>query len=447
MTMKLNTYKVLAIAIIAIISVISCQTDWTDEMTPHGNYNGNPAERLENEDRRKVMLLYIAGFNNLKSYLTKNIEDLKKGWLPGPGRNNDIILVYSHMLGPDNSYLEPSSPTLTRIYTDYSGEIVADTLIIYDKNTISSSADNLKMVLNDVRERFSAQSYGLVFSSHATGYLPTGYYTSPGDYVFKEKMMYRYGRNERNSLTYAPYVEIEHAPDRPMTKSIGQDYYAGMSYEIELDDFAKAIPMKLDYILFDACLMGGIEVAYELADKCERIGFSQTEVLAQGFNYTTIATHLLHNKRTAEPEMVCKDYIDYYNSQTGVHRSATISMVDCSKLEPIAEICKELFQKYRNGINTVTPSKVQRYYTGAHKWFYDLESILKESGASQDDMERLKDAIDRCIVYKGHTPSFLGEFDIKTFSGFSMYLPRNGSSQLDLYYKTLKWNKATGLVE
>ena len=38
-------------------------------------------------------------------------------------------------------------------------------------------------------------------------------------------------------------------------------------------------------------------------------------------------------------------------------------------------------------------------------------------------------------------------FEIKTFSGLSMYLPANGHSQLDLYYKTLDWNTATGLVQ
>jgi hypothetical protein len=40
----------------------------------------------------------------------------------------------------------------------------------------------------------------------------------------------------------------------------------------------------------------------------------------------------------------------------------------------------------------------------------------------------------------------MNEFKIDIFSGFSMYLPRNGSNELDKFYRTLQWNQATGLV-
>ena len=38
-------------------------------------------------------------------------------------------------------------------------------------------------------------------------------------------------------------------------------------------------------------------------------------------------------------------------------------------------------------------------------------------------------------------------FDINTFCGLSMYLPADGSAHLDNYYRTLSWNRATGLVK
>lgn len=428
-------------------AVYSCTEDWHGELQPGYNKGGNPGERIENEDNRKVMLLYIAGYNDLQSYLKKNIEDLEKGWIPKANRTNDILLVYSHLSKSRSDLTTPTQPTLIRLYKNQNDEVITDTLVKYSHNSIAASASQLQEVLTYIRDEFEAQSYGLIFSSHATGYLPAGYYSKPGSYIFQEKMMYRPGRNEREIATSVPYTERIYEPGRPVTKSIGQSVHNGRSYEIELGEFADAIPMKLDYILFDACLMGGIEVAYELAGKCDRIGFSQTEVLAQGFNYITLTTNLLFNKKISDPEQVCRDYIDYYNSQSGVYRSATISMVDCKKIEPVADICRELFSKYREGIENIYPPKVQQFYTGSHRWFYDLESIMKEAGADDEDMTRLREAIDGCIIYKGWTPSFLNEFDIRTFSGFSMYLPRNGSEQLDLYYKTLKWNKATMLVE
>ena len=41
----------------------------------------------------------------------------------------------------------------------------------------------------------------------------------------------------------------------------------------------------------------------------------------------------------------------------------------------------------------------------------------------------------------------LNLFDIVNFCGLSMYLPCDGSANLDNFYKTLAWNRATGLVE
>lgn len=440
-------HSIYILTLIMIAAVSSCSNDWESEMRPGINDGQNPGDRIENEDVRKVMLLYIAGYNDLQSYLKKNIDDLKEGWIPKASRTNDILLVYSHLSKSRSDLTTPTYPTLTRLYRNHQDEIIVDTLVKYSQSSIAASASQLREVLTYIRDEFDAQSYGLIFSSHATGYLPAGYYSKPGSYVFQEKMMYSPGRGEKTDHTSVPYIERTFDPGRPMTKSIGQSVLNGRSYEIELGEFADAIPMKLDYILFDACLMGGIEVAYELADKCDRIGFSQTEVLAQGFNYITLTSNLLNNKQESDPRQVCEDYINYYNAQSGVYRSATISMVDCTKLEPVAEICQELFDIYRYGIDNITPSKVQRFYTGSHRWFYDLESIMKEAGADDEDMARLKEAIDGCVIYKGWTPSFLNEFDINTFSGFSMYLPKNGSQQLDLYYKTLKWNKATSLVQ
>jgi hypothetical protein len=191
--------------------------------------------------------------------------------------------------------------------------------------------------------------------------------------------------------------------------------------------------------------MGGVEVVYELKDKCRKVGFSQAEVLAEGLDYKTLTSRLLE-KDIPDVEGVCDDYFTQYETQSGVYRSATISLIDCEKIDPLASVCKELFAKYREGITSADPARVQRFYRYDKHWFYDLESILTEAGADSADMGRLHDALDQCVIYKGHTPEFMNEFKIKTFSGFSMYLPVYGEEELDMFYRTLKWNEVSGLV-
>lgn len=408
-----------------------------------------PDECIVDEESRKVLLLYSAGYNSLRNYLLDDINDLKQGWLPGNGCNDDILLVYTHTPQAYGVFDKPTTPYLIRLYKNKENKVVADTLKTYDAGTtISSSAEQLNEVLTYVRDNFTSGSYGMIFSSHATGYLPSGYYSDPNSYVFSKSHMRRAA--SAGIPIPVPYVEPDFDPSLPMVKSIGQDQTGSgssrVSYEMELPDFAKAIPMKLDYILFDACLMGGIEVAYELRGKCSLLGFSQAEVLAEGLDYKTLTTRLLQREKPY-PQGVCEDYFTQYDIQNGVYRSATISLVDCDRLDPLAGICRYLISTYREGLSAIDAYNVQRFYRGYKHWFYDLESIIREAGASEEEIGMLQDALDQCVVYKDHTPEFMCEFDIDVFSGFSMYLPCDGSPQLDKFYKTLQWNIDVGLVE
>lgn len=440
-----------AVLVIAVFSACESSFDFHSELNGHPSYADRGDEigsREINEETRNVLLLYSAGFNSLSTYLTEDISDLMKGDIPTGSRMRDVLLVYSHKPVQRGAYSKPNPPVLTRVYKDMWGEVVQDTLLVCPESAHSADPSQLNMILTYVKDRFPAKSYGMIFSSHATGYLPTGYYNAPDDYIFTPSMSMM---SENASVGRGvPYVEPELDPSLPMVKSVGQDqvgaYGSYLSYEIQIEEFARAIPMYMDYILFDACLMGGVEVAYELSGKCGLVGFSQTEVLAEGFDYKSIPTHLLSGA-APDPASVCMDYFEQYDVQSGIYRSATISLVDCNRLEPLAEICAELFGKYNLRIATLNPIYVQKYYRYEYHWFYDLVDIVAKAGASDEEIEALNQAIEDCMVYRAATPEFMGAFKIDTYSGFSMYLPSDGSLELDKYYRTLKWNIATGLVQ
>lgn len=446
-----NLKNILFTITIICLGLTSCSKDSIHE----DGFNRTPTNgkgevsRLETDEKRNVLLLYSAGYNSLTSYLEEDIEDLQQGWLPGEGRNQNILLIYSHFPVKQADYATPTQPTLTRVYKNKDGQIVRDTLVRYSEDTHSATAEQLHNVLSYVNKTFPAKSYGMIFSSHATGYLPAGFYTNPNGYIFNENkgMLHRAGIRRSQPV---PYIEPEHDPSLPAVKSIGQDQVgtAGnyQSYEINLDEFAKAIPMQMEYILFDACLMGGVEVAYELKDKCRLVGFSQTEVLAEGFDYRSLTSHLIGSPEP-NPQAVCEDYFNQYIIQSGVYQSATISMIDCSRMEPLASVCKEMFSKYRQQTAELRASSVQRYYRSDYHWFFDLYDIIARSGASSEELKQLQAALDECVVYKATTPGFMGSFKIITYSGLSMYLPNCGTYELNRYYRTLQWNKATSLVE
>lgn len=419
------------IIVVSILTLLfcSCERDGMDVTLSVGPFG---------DETRKVMLLYEAGFNSLGGEIRANIEALKSGYLPEKGRNDDVLLVFSHLPNGWRSYSTETAPSLVRLYSER-GEARTDTLKVWPVGTSIANAAMVTEVFNWVRETFPAAGYGAVLSSHATGWLPDGYFNDPQRYE---------GRPRGSSVSWS----------RPM-RTFGQEYYSKGSLveEIEIKDLAAAIPYKLDYILFDACLMATVEVAWELRNVCDYLAVSPCEIPAAGLNYKTLAEHLL-NSEVPDLKAVCQDYFAAYeNSST---YGATITMLDCSRLDALASTCRTLFDRYRSGIRTLEGRNVQVYdrLMGDKDYyiFFDVKDVLREAGASAGDLDLLQDALDEAIVYEAHTSHFIN-VTLDRCCGLAMYLPSypdyrrdiwHGTKFLDGFYKeNVSWNSVTSLVE
>ena len=417
---------------ILLFALAACERDGLETTLNIGPYG---------EPTRKVMLLYGAGYNSLGSDITNNINQLKRGYLPGKGNQDDVLLVFSHLTRSRNNYTAQMAPTLVRLYADRD-EVVADTLKMWPEGTPVANKEMVTEVFNLVRELFPAKSYGAVLASHATGWLPEDYFSNPKKYE---------GRDRGSSSSYWS----------PRKKTFGQEYYGNTpkeySQEIELKDLAAAIPYKLDYLLFDACLMATVEVAWELRDVCAYLAVSPCEIPSAGFNYTPFAEHLLKSD-VPDLQAVCEGYFDTYKDDSIY--GATITMVDCGRLDRLASVCRTLFDRYRSGIRNLDGKKVQVYdrIMGGKSYyaFFDLKDLLREAGASEDDLALLQSALDEAIVYEAHSKQFIS-VNLDRCCGLSMYLPAypdykqdiyHGTQFLDGFYKqNIAWNQATSLVE
>lgn len=353
--------------------------------------------------RPKTVLLYMVANNNLSYDAENSISRLQNGYIPAEEGN---LLVYKHCAGMD--------PVLLHIKKGEEGTVVADTAYRFPPR-VSATKSALTQALNVTQALFPADSYGLILWSHGTGWIPP----------------------LASSSSAAQEQRSGSCPER----TFGLDG----KVELEIRDLAQAIPYKLSFMLMDACFMGGIETAYEVKDSVDYYIGSPAEILTESFPYHKIMQHIF--KSTPDYAAVCREYYDYYNAKSGAERSATVALMDCSKLAEVAEVAKRVFDQYGERIASLDLSLLQPYFRGSSsKYFYDLKDLV-DAIADASLSAEFAAALERAVPYKASTPYFI-ELPIRSFCGVSTYVPGNpADTKLADYYKQYKWNQATGMIK
>ena len=327
-----------------------------------------------------VMIMCSVGHNNLSTKLQEDLQDIQASYVPGKNEKK-ALLVISHFPTSSGDFDVPTSPSVVRLTRGKKDQLIVDTLAKLSAGSSLAEKAGMTAALKYVQEHFPSKQYGMVLSSHGTGWLPEGYYAS--------------GQASGGQISLQSFGS--------------EDIVSGgtsRSYELDVRDLADCIPFHLDYLVFDACLMGGVEVAYELKDVCDLIAFCPTETLTDGFNYQTLSPHLLEGP-TPDVQKVCQDFFDMYDSRSGGQRAATVTLVDCRKMQSLATVCKGLFAQYRESLRNAPYAQIQPYFRGSKHWFYDLEDILVKCGITESELRTLRSAMDECIIYKAATERFL----------------------------------------
>lgn len=356
----------------------------------------NSCEEVQGEmeefmTKEKTLLVYMIANNDLSGNAVNNFADMQKGYIPGNEEGN--LVVYYH--------IPNQNPLLLNIIQGSDGKAQIDTAYKFPARNSATKA-SLESALKVTATLFPAKETGLMLWSHATGWLPEGYYANPA------------------------------------VRSFGND----SGVEMDLKELKEALPYKLSFIIFDACLMGGIEVAYELKDSTDHIIFSPAEILAAGFPYSKIMGHIFESP--TDLQAVAEEYYNFYQNQSS-NNYATISLIKTSELESVAEISKAIFAGNREKIQSVDVNTLQRYFRNNKHWFYDFRDFIGRI-AEPGQMEEFDAALDKAVLYKAATDYFM-DLPIRKYSGMSIYVPVPENETLYTYYRTLEWNKACGMIE
>jgi hypothetical protein len=327
----------------------------------------------------RTIIVYMAADNDLSADALADIEEMKQGF----SQKGTNLIVFADLLN-ENPYLleiNQEKETVIKFYSELN----------------SADPEIMKQILQEVIERYPAQEYGLILWSHGTSWMPAG-----------------------NRL-----------------RSFGKD----SGKEINIPDLADALPVKFDFILMDACLMGAVEVAYELKDKTDFIIASSTETIYTGFPYDQIIPELLASQINLKA--VAQHYFDYYNSLQGAYRSATISVIETQYLPELANQLKRLFNENEINRMSINRSSVQRLDVYEEQYTFDLLDFVNTLFPTAEK-EAFVNQLNRTVIYKAHTPMFLSDYEIKTYSGLSCYIPVFERNDLNEYYYTLQWFNESG---
>lgn len=362
----------------------------------------------------RTVLVYLAGDNNL-SELSLVTEKLRQSW----SYNGNRCLIYY-----DAADAPPRLLSLRGGCSTYPEPFV-ETLATYDEEN-SASREVFARVVRDAAERCPADSYGLLYISHSTGWLPVGTLQNP-------------------NLT-------------PEGRSVGYDRNVGLSGgapEMELQEFADAIEDgHFDFIVFETCLMGGVEVAYALREKTRYLLVSSAELLIPGFLpvYGKAFPMLMNTSVSVEESLkgAAAAYYEYIDRLPDPYRSTTLSIIDTRYLESLADRVGEVYR-----ISHIVPdlNLLQHFdrpgsygdIPASPRYFDFMECMGRL--ATEEQYNALKGLMEKVVVWKASTPHFLrwekDGFPIEHHCGLTTYVEQDVFPRLNASYRETAWYRDT----
>ena len=340
-------------------------------------------------------VLYYAVKSNLGSDIERNIRDMES---VATKRNTkgDLLVFTSDAKG--NAVLYRIVPGRNggknrQEVASFTGRSGVDTRTLSD-------------VIATAIDRFPADSYGLVFSSHGTSWLP---------------------EDVKN-----------------MQRVFGEENGVWM----DICEMAEAIPDNtFEFIMFDACSMGSIECAYEFRNDCRHYISSPSEILTTGFPYSRILPELFNPE--VNYGLVAATFNDYYKNNA--YPYADISVVDCGHLGALADVVARSLTGGAGdtALYAVSTDSLQMLssLSGSPTDLYDFEETYLRMAIDDAAREEFSSCVRRAVPVALHTGQhYCGRnglvVPIERFCGLSVYPMRENLTRLNIEYRKFGWYKA-----
>lgn len=378
-------------------------------------------EQEEASFNGRTILVYLVANNsatNLDRYLKTNILWMYQNM--ATDSDSCRLLVYYRPNQNDELLAEPSilefrsdgkghingrTALSTEEFSDVFGEATVLKTYIETEGYNATDPEVMMQVFRDMQTAAPSQSYGLIFGSHASGWMPASATVSRA-----------FGDDDGYSINIPELRDV-------LTNS-----------------FASG---NLDFILLDACMMGSVEVSYELRNVADYCIASVMETPASGFPYQRMFHYL--SDTDVDYQRICTAFTDYYQSGWG-----TCAAIDCSRLDNLADAVAGELQNHAADISTLDYQNIQQYGASSYRNFsFDIGDFFRQLNGGTIPAS-IQTALDQAVIAKSCISgkySYLPEVDADRFCGIGMFFPEYTGRTIsweDYYRTSISWYQAVG---
>ena len=368
------------------------------------------------DDSSRVLLMYFVG-TSLDGYFQDNIKDAMQAMSPEVTGNGSIV-YFRRQSG--------SEWAIRRIALNEAG--VAEDIVL--KTYPDADLTDMRFFLSEMIRFAPAESYGLVFGGHGTGWLPKNVGLT---------MSSTYSVGGGGSYI-APFGEL------PREDALPTRFFGESKVMFDIEEIAEnmiSTGAKFDFLIFDDCFMSNIETLYAMRHAVDYIIASPCEVMATGFPYKRIIPYIFAAEGN-DLEGLCHAFYEFYMYGYST-RSGCVALTICSELDALAEAYRNLAA---GAVKPVDVSQLQYYEGLAKHLFYDFGQYAGMLSANPMLLNDFREQFDRAFPPKCrlNTPSFYSGFggrdmiDIKYYSGVTISEPADRNADLN---RETEWYRAT----
>lgn len=408
----------------------------------------HPVDEEDNLLTRTV-LVYMVAENSL-SYGNFHEQDLSElltasGEIPAKCR----LLVYVDDTDTPRIYLVENGSATPRLLKQWTE----------DKNSCDTAT--LRQMMDVMTTMLPSKSYGLILWSHGNAWLPA----TRASGVREAASSASASTETSISKATAPSVySAQTGPRRTIGIDNGGNSYSNSGFKMEISQLAEVLNKfpKLSFLMFDACFMQTIEVAWELRDVADYVIASPAEIPNPGAPYDLVLPCMF--SETADVEGIIDRYYHHYadsdvyiRSGSSFTHGALLSVVSTESLEPLQEATARMIERYASPDEDEHLASVLRYYplsSSSMPEFFDMKAYMRHLIKDSTDWATWLAAFDRAVPYRRATEHWYTSYtgrsmyvnNMDNYGGISMFVPQPDGFYSNLFrqFRQTSWYPVSG---